>query len=216
MSKKRSSRGMRRSRIGSERSGAPPGPRCPIVNPPARAACAMLARLDNLAIIAFVALQAIVLAIALGYAWSRGRTLEEIDESLREAEGAGRGRRSSEDLIDGLGRLRRRAEAAEFGLEQRLRDLAYLADLVGVGIVRLSDDLRVEIANTAAHVFLRREPGTMLGRTAIEALGDHRVEAIAQGAREAGWSSGEVTLADRDGGGPGGTLVVRARRSPIL
>jgi two-component system phosphate regulon sensor histidine kinase PhoR len=115
-----------------------------------------------------------------------------------------------------LRRLRRRAESAEYGLEQRLRDLAYLADLVGVGIVRLSDDLRVEIAHTAAHVFLRREPGTMLGRTAIEALGDHRVEAIAQGAREAGRSSGEVTLADRDDGGPGGTLVVRARRSPIL
>src|SRR6476661_2876777 len=223
MSKKRSSRGMRRSRIGSERSGAPPGPRCPIVNPPARAACAMLARLDNLAIIAFVALQAIVLAIALGYAWSRGRTLEEIDESLREAEGAvpgegeaaGRGRRSSEDLIDGLRRLRRRAEAAEFGLEQRLRDLGYLADLVGVGIVRLSDELRVEIANTAAHVFLRREPGSMIGHTAIEALGDHRIEAIARGAREAGWSSGEVTLADV-AGTAGATLVVRARRSPIL
>jgi two-component system phosphate regulon sensor histidine kinase PhoR len=178
----------------------------------------------DLAIIVFVALQAIALAIALGYAWSRGRTLEEIDESLREAEGAtpggveaaGRGRRSSEDSIDRLRRLRRRAEAAEFGLEQRLRDLAYLADLVGVGIVRLSDDLRVEIANTAAHVFLRRDPGTMLGRTAIEALGDHRVEAIAQGAREAGWSSGEITLAERDGGGAGGTLVIRARRSPIL
>src|SRR6185503_13742624 len=96
---------------------------------------------DDVAVIVFVALQAIALAIALAYAWSRGRTLEEIDESLREAEGAVPG------------------EAAEVGLEQRLRDLAYLADLVGVGIVRLSDDLRVEIANTAAHVFLRREPG---------------------------------------------------------
>ena len=178
---------------------------------------------DNLAIIVFVALQAVALAIALGYAWSRGRTLEEIDESLREAEGAVPGEDDSagasdrgEALIDRLRKLRLRAEAAEFGLEQRLRDLAYLADLVGVGIVRLNDDLRVEIANTAAHVFLRREPGSMLGRTAIEALGDHRVEAIAQGAREAGWSSGEVTLADRDGGAGAGTLVVRARRSPIL
>ena len=175
--------------------------------------------MENVAVIAFVAAQAVVLAIALGYAWSRGRTLEEIDESLREAEGAvpadappgGR-----DDLIDRLRRLRLRAEAAEFGLEQRLRDLAYLADLVGVGIVRLSDDLRVEIANTAAHVFLRRDPGSMLGRTAIEALGDHRVEAIAQGAREAGWSSGEITLAEREPGEAGSTLVVRARRSPIL
>ena len=174
-------------------------------------------------VIAFVALQAVALAVALGYAWSRGRTLEEIDESLREAEGSvpsestvGAGGGSSEVLVDRLRRLRRRAEAAEFGLEQRLRDLAYLADLVGVGIVRLSDDLRVEIANTAAHVFLRREPGSMLGRTAIEALGDHRVEAIAQGARNAGWASGEVTLTDREAGGTGSTLVVRARRSPIL
>src|SRR5207244_5775338 len=131
-------------------------------------------RVDNLASIAFIALQPIALAIALGYALSRGRTLEEIDESLREAEGGvpgeaepgGAGDRG-EVLIDRLRKLRLRAEAAEFGLERRLRDLAYLADLVGVGIVRLSDDLRVEIANTAAHVFLRREPGSMLGRTAI-------------------------------------------------
>ena len=182
----------------------------------------MLAPVDNVVIV-FVALQAVAVAVALGFAWSRGRTLEEIDESLREAEGAvpGEGNAvtpggSSEVLVDRLRRLRRRAEAAEFGLEQRLRDLAYLADLVGVGIVRLSDDLRVEIANTAAHVFLRREPGSMLGRTAIAALGDHRVEAIARGAREAGWASDEVMLADREPDGTGSTLVVRARRSPIL
>src|SRR5687767_14403896 len=174
-------------------------------------------------VIAFVAIQAIALAAALGIAWSRGRTLEAIDESLREADaaapdGTGAGltpARPDEDLTDRLRRLRRRAEAAEFGLEQRLRDLAYLADLVGVGIVRLSDDLRVEVANTAAHVFLRRPAGSMIGRTAIEALGDHRVEEIAQGAREAGWSSGEVVL-EEGGDTPGGTLVVRARRSPIL
>jgi two-component system, OmpR family, phosphate regulon sensor histidine kinase PhoR len=179
-------------------------------------------------VIGFVALQAIALAIALGVAWSRGRTIEAIDESLRDADagapvGAVAGA-SDEDLPDRLRRLRRRAEAAEFGLEQRLRDLAYLADLVGVGIVRLNDDLRVEVANTAAHVFLRREPGSMLGRTAIEALADHRVEAIAQRAREAGWASGEVALAEGSDGAavagtpvsPAGTLVVRARRSPIL
>jgi two-component system phosphate regulon sensor histidine kinase PhoR len=179
-------------------------------------------------VIGFVALQAIALAIALGIAWSRGRTIEAIDESLRAADAAapagvaaGAG---DEDLPDRLRRLRRRAEAAEFGLEQRLRDLAYLADLVGVGIIRLNDDLRVEVANTAAHVFLRREPGAMLGRTAIEALADHRVEAIAQRAREAGWASGEVALGEGSNGtsvagapaSPAGTLVIRARRSPIL
>ena len=170
-------------------------------------------------VIGFVALQAIALAIALGVAWTRGRTLEAIDESLRDADVAAPAPTSAaadEDLTDRLRRLRRRAEAAEFGLEQRLRDLSYLADLVGVGIVRLTDDLRVEVANTAAHVFLRRDPGSMVGRTAIEALGDHRVEDIAQAAREEGWSSGEVMLDSPGGAAAGGTLVVRARRSPIL
>jgi two-component system phosphate regulon sensor histidine kinase PhoR len=190
----------------------------------------MLARMDWL-VSGFVALQAIALAVALGIAWSRGRQLEAIDEALHEADAAAPARAGTgapdEDIPDRVRRLRRRAEAAEFGMEQRLRDLAYLADLVGVGIVRLNDDLRVEVANTAAHVFLRRTPGSMVGHTAIEALGDHRVEAIAQGAREAGWSSGEVTLGDGTGAGdrpavagtaasPAGTLVVRARRSPIL
>ncbi len=166
-------------------------------------------------VLAFVAIQAVVIAVALGIAWSRGRTLEAIDESLRETELEGSKPNPDEDLTDRLRRLRRRAETAEFALVQRLRDLAYLADLVGVGIVRLSDELRVEVANTAAHVFLRRAPGSMVGHTAMEALGDHRVEAIARGAREAGWSSGEVALADEPGV-TGATLVIRARRSPIL
>ena len=194
----------------------------------------MLAAMDGL-VIAFVALQAIALAIALGVAWSRGRTIEAIKGSLDDAERSGpaahdtvaggaraaaRGGRgpAGDELPDRLRRLRRRADDAEFQLDQRLRDLTYLADLVGVGIVRLTDDLRVEVANTAAHVFLQRDPGSMLGRTAIEALGDHRVEAIARQAREAGWASGEVNLADETGEDqrPGATLVVRARRSPIL
>src|SRR5262249_4475227 len=154
MSKNRSSRGMRRRRIAAEATS---------VDPRVRRSHSM----DGL-VIAFVAIQAIALAVALGVAWSRGRALEAVDGSLREAEGAtpgatdARDRRGpswgtdEDDLTDRLRRLRRRAEAAEFNLEQRLRDLAYLADLVGVGIVRLSDDLRVEVANTAAHVFLRR------------------------------------------------------------
>jgi two-component system phosphate regulon sensor histidine kinase PhoR len=174
------------------------------------APCAILDSVDAV-IIAFVALQAVALAVALGVAWSRGRTLEAIGEALREA--IRDGDRSDEALIDRVRRLRRRAESAEFGMVQRLRDLAYLADLVGVGIVRLTDDLHVEVANTAAHVFLGREPGSMLGQTAIEALGDHRLEGIARSARDAGTASGEVTLGPDEAGA---TLIVRARRSPIL
>jgi two-component system, OmpR family, phosphate regulon sensor histidine kinase PhoR len=172
----------------------------------------MLAAVEGL-VIAFVGLQAIVIAVAVGVAWSRGRTLDAIRDGLVEAIATGEASApGEEELIDRVRRLRRRAEAAEFARDQRLRDLAYLADLVGVGIVRLTDELRVEVANTAAHVFLGRDPGTMLGRTAMEALGDHRIEAIARQARDFGSGSGEVTLLSDDGS----TLVVRARRSPIL
>jgi two-component system phosphate regulon sensor histidine kinase PhoR len=170
-------------------------------------------------VIAFVAILAVALAVALGIAWSRGRTLEAIGESLDEAARADADAPDEEELVDRVRRLRRRADLAEFRLEQRLRDLAYLTDLVGVGIVRLTDDLRVEIANTAAHVFLQREPGSMLGRTAIEAFGDHRVEDVARRARDDGSATEEVTIQPRRAGDrPAGesTLIVRARRSPIL
>jgi two-component system phosphate regulon sensor histidine kinase PhoR len=165
---------------------------------------------DPVALIA-LALMAVALAVVAGAAISRGRTLDAARDALRAALASHAGA-PGDDLADDIGRLRRRAEAAEFGLQQRLRDLAYLADLVGVGIVRLTDDQRVEVANTAAHVFLGRQPGTMVGRTAIEALGDHRIEAVALQAGESGSATDEVAPQGPDGP----TLIVRARRSPIL
>jgi len=163
-------------------------------------------------VLAVVATMAAALAAVIAVAISRGRALDAAGEALRSALPAGETRPPGHDLADDIGRLRRRAESAEFALGQRLRDLAYLADLVGVGIVRLTDDLRVEVANTAAHVLLGRATGSMVGRTAIEALGDHRIEAVAAAARESGSASDEVS--PREGDGP--TLIVRARRSPIL
>ena len=164
-------------------------------------------------VVGFVALQAVVIAALAGVVLARGRALDDVTSGLREGD-----RRTvadpwrSQDVAEGVRRLRRRAEAAEYALAQRLRDLAYLADLIGVGVVRLTDELRVEVANTAAHVFLERKPGDMLGRTAMEALGDHRIEALAREAAERGTASGEIALHEPDGP----TLVIRARRSPIL
>ena len=164
-------------------------------------------------VIAFVAAQAVIIAIVVAVALARGRTLEEIADRLaNDRRPVADGTPAGDAIVDAVSRVKRRAEAAEFALEQRLRDLAYLADLIGVGIVRLTDDLRVEVANTAAHVFLERAPGSMLGRTAIEALGDHRLEAVAREAGERGTAVAEIRLRDQDGP----TLVVRARRSPIL
>jgi two-component system phosphate regulon sensor histidine kinase PhoR len=164
-------------------------------------------------VIAFIGLQAVAVAIAIGIALSRGRTIDALRDGLEDATGSAEAAGpDGEQLTDRLRRLRRRAEAAEFARDQRLRDLTYLADLVGVGIVRLTDQLVVEVANTAAHVFLRRDPGSMIGRTAMEALGDHRIEEVARRARDAGSASAEVAIE----GAEGPTLVVRARRSPIL
>jgi two-component system phosphate regulon sensor histidine kinase PhoR len=163
-------------------------------------------------VVAFIALQAVAIAVLAAMASSRARTIESVAGRLREGDpDVVEAPLTGDDIADGARRLALRAENAEYALAQRLRDLAYLADLIGVGIVRLTDDLRVEVANTAAHVFLERTQGEMLGRTAMEALGDHRVEALAREAAERGTASGEVALHEPDGP----TLVVRARRSPI-
>ena len=164
------------------------------------------------AIVAALTLLAAGLAITAAVAISRGRELDAAREAVESSFDGESPAIPGSTLVDDVGRLRRRAEAAEYAQAQRLRDLAYLADLVGVGIVRLTDDLRIEVANTAAHVYLGRPAGSMVGRTAIEGLADHRIEAVAARARELGSATEEV--APRGPDGP--ALIVRARRSPIL
>ncbi len=154
--------------------------------------------------LAIVALMAVLLALAAGQAIDRGRTIDE----LREITGTDD---APADLSVRVRRLRERAEASDWAATQQRRDTAWLTDLMSVGIVHVGDDGRVDIANTAAHVFLDRAPASMLGRTPMEAFVDARIEAIVDEAREAGSATGEV--ADRDADGP--TLVIRARRSPV-
>ena len=87
--------------------------------------------------------------------------------------------------------------------QQLLRDVAVLADLSGVGVVRLDDDSRVDFANLTAHPASIGRSGTMLGQTAIEAFIDRRIEEIARAGPESGFASGETLSFDRT-----------ARRSP--
>jgi two-component system phosphate regulon sensor histidine kinase PhoR len=172
----------------------------------------MLGRMDPVAL-SVIAAEAVIVAVLIGLLWARSRTVDSIGDVLDAAEGiAARDGVAGAEREEQVRRLRRRADEAEAALARRGRDLAYLADLVGVGIVRLSDDLVVEVANEAAHAFLGRPAGSMIGRTAIEAVGDHRIEAVALAARERGSASDEVSLPGSDAR----TLLVRARRSPIL
>ena len=49
---------------------------------------------------------------------------------------------------------------------------------MGVGILRLDDGLRIELANTAAHLLLGRTPGSIVGLSTMEAFVDARVEEV--------------------------------------
>jgi two-component system, OmpR family, phosphate regulon sensor histidine kinase PhoR len=109
-------------------------------------------------------------------------------------------------------RLRDRVAASEFELDQQVRNASYLADLMGVGILRLDESGRIDLANAAAHGLLRRPPRSLRGRTALEAFVDARVEDLIATAQRTGGSSGEYRLAGPDGP----ILVIRARRSPLL
>ena len=87
-------------------------------------------------------------------------------------------------------------------------DLGVLVELLSDGVVRLDRDRRIVLANAAAHTFLDREPGTLLGMTAIAAFLDARLDAVVEDAARNGSASDEVHLT-----GTAFTLVARARRA---
>jgi two-component system phosphate regulon sensor histidine kinase PhoR len=156
-------------------------------------------------VVAFIALQAVLLAIVVGQSIARGRALDDVAEVL----GATRGEPAT--LPAQTRALVERAETADWQAAQERRDAAYLADLISVGIVRIRDDQRIELANEAAHAFLDRPAGSLVGKTVIEAFVDRRVEHVIDTARRLGSATAEVALRDADGP----RLIVRARRSPV-
>ena len=115
--------------------------------------------------------------------------------------------RPEDDLPTLVRHLRERLEASEFELDQQVRNASHLADAMGIGIVQVDDRERVEQANAAAHVLLRRPPGSIAGRTALETFVDSRVEELIAAARATGSASGEFRLSGPDGP----TLLVRAK-----
>ncbi len=151
----------------------------------------------------FVAGQAFLLAAVAVQSLNRGRALDDVREITEGVDGA--------DAPARVRRLRERAERAEWEALQQRRDSSAMADLIGVGVVHVDDEGRVDIANTAAHAFLDRAAGTMVGRTPIEAFVDARIDAIVTDARETGSAGGEVIRHDADQR----RVIVRARRSPI-
>jgi two-component system phosphate regulon sensor histidine kinase PhoR len=157
---------------------------------------------DSVEILFIVAL-AVLLGWSVAVAISRGRAIDR----LRDATGAS----DADDVERMVRKAIEDADDARWHAEQTGHDTDYLTELLTAGVVRLKDDLTVEFANSAAHVMLERKPGTMAGRSALEAFIDARIEGIARSAMESGSANGEVTVRSQSGA----TVTVRARRSPV-
>ena len=189
----------------------------------------MLATMDWL-LAAIVAILALSLALSVRASMARDRALRATRDALllagrgstRDGESttggdpdAAAGRPSptarSADLPALVRQLRDRLRAAERDLDEQVRNPSDLADLMGVGAVRLDDRGQVEVANPAAHILLRRAAGSLIGKTALETFLDGRIEDLIATARAGGAASGEFRLSGADGP----ALVVRARRSPV-
>jgi two-component system phosphate regulon sensor histidine kinase PhoR len=155
-------------------------------------------------VVAVIGVLAIFLAIAIGLVLGRGRELEEIRELTDGGDAGG-------DLAARVRRLQERLKASELELDQQGRNASFLADLMGIGVLRVDDSLRVELANPAAHILLGRAPGSIAGGSAMEAFVDTRFEQLLATARDGGSSSGEFRVRGQDGP----VIVVRARRSPV-
>jgi two-component system phosphate regulon sensor histidine kinase PhoR len=151
----------------------------------------------------FIVVLVILLGWALAAAISRGRAIER----LQDATGA----TDADDVERRVRMAIEQAEDARWHAEQTAHDTDYLTELLTAGVVRLRDDLTVEFANGAAHVMLERRPGSMVGRSALEAFVDTRIEDVARTAMEYGSANGEVTVRSNSGA----TVTVRARRSPV-
>ena len=155
-------------------------------------------------VVAVIGALAIFLSIAIGLVLGRGRELEEIRELTDGGDAGG-------DLAARVRRLQERLKASELELDQQARNSSFLADVMGIGVLRVDDSLRVELANPAAHVLLGRAPGSIAGRSAMEAFVDTRFEQLLAAARDGGSASGEFRVRGQDGP----VIVVRARRSPV-
>jgi signal transduction histidine kinase len=101
--------------------------------------------------------------------------------------------------------------AAASADRRRSADAAEVSSLVAalpIGVLRVDDDLVVTAANPAAHEIADRPPGTMVGRSLIEAFVESRVEEVASIARAVGSGYGDVAI---PGMNPR-VLLVRARK----
>jgi two-component system phosphate regulon sensor histidine kinase PhoR len=106
-------------------------------------------------------------------------------------------------------RLRSAADQHDQEIAQGGAEQASLLQALGSGVLRVDGGLRVVTANPAAHMLLGRTPGTLVGRSVMEAFLDGQVESMAHAALSQGTARSELRRADADGP----TLTVLGRRA---
>ncbi|MBA3236680.1 MAG: PAS domain-containing protein [Chloroflexi bacterium] len=106
--------------------------------------------------------------------------------------------------------LVKRAERTERARADDARARNEFIESLTLGVLTLDAATRIVDANSAAHQLVDASPGSLIGRTLIEAFIDTRVESIGRAALTVGSASGEVQISGADGT----KLVVRARRAP--
>jgi two-component system phosphate regulon sensor histidine kinase PhoR len=159
----------------------------------------MLGTMESMVVLVAV----LVLAVARATYLLRARTREL--EAVRQATGTP----PAGSAVGVVGRQRTELEEARLALADEQADREILLDLLDQGVLEVDDSGRIERADPSAHVLLDRAPGTLVGRTLIEAFLDPTVEAVARDAATSGSTVSELRLAGPDGP----TLVVRARRA---
>jgi two-component system, OmpR family, phosphate regulon sensor histidine kinase PhoR len=89
-----------------------------------------------------------------------------------------------------------------------LEQLHQATDAMGIGLVRITPAGRIATANNTAHRFTDRSPGSLVGKTTMEAFVDHRIEEMVRRTQRDGPGQLEITSS----GEPQRTLVLRTRR----
>ena len=84
-------------------------------------------------------------------------------------------------------------------------ELARIADQASLGLIGFDAALRVRQANLAAHHALERRPGSLNGRSLMEAFVDHRLEELVRAAARGESGVREIGSGERT------RLIVRAR-----
>ena len=150
-------------------------------------------------------LVAIGALVALAIASIAARRSRQAVSRIRRAIGVS----AVADPVPAITSLRDRADRLADDLAADRHDHDFLVESLTQGVVTIDRDLRIVAANAAAHGFLDRQSGSLIGRTVIESFLDAQVEAIARSALDQGSAVGEVGRADPSTR----RLLVRARRS---